>query len=138
MSAWKSFVLKIRKSLLSSAIYSKPQSFVESKMSHIHSSHSSIGSSVGFNSVCKSFPHFSLLQWSLHSKVLLRYYYILHIPSIGLTSKCSLARLQQLRQHSYLSPFLLVSLYVKILWLSEFKSVITKNNSCLKSGFLLR
>ena len=56
------FVLKIRKSLLSSAIYSKPQSFVESKMSHIHSSHSSIGSSVGFSSVLKSFPHFSLLQ----------------------------------------------------------------------------
>ena len=55
MSAWKSFVLKIRKSLLSSAIYSKPQSFVESKMFHIHSSHSSIGSSVGFSSVLKSF-----------------------------------------------------------------------------------
>src|ERR687895_1237848 len=59
VSAWKSFVLKIRKSLLSSAIYSKPQSFLDSKMSHIHSSHSSIGSSVGFNSVLKSFFHFS-------------------------------------------------------------------------------
>ena len=47
VSAWKSFVLNIRNSLSSSAKYSKLESFVESRISHIHSSHSSIGNNVG-------------------------------------------------------------------------------------------
>jgi hypothetical protein len=33
-------------------MYSKPESLLESKMSHIHSSHSSIGKAVGDVNIC--------------------------------------------------------------------------------------
>src|SRR4029078_5800011 len=46
ISAKKSFVLKIRNSLSTSEIYSKPQSLVQSKICHIHSSPSSIDRSL--------------------------------------------------------------------------------------------
>jgi hypothetical protein len=46
-SAKKSFVFNMRNSLFPSFIYSKPQSPVHSRVSQIHSSHSSIDSCVG-------------------------------------------------------------------------------------------
>src|SRR5919198_3909147 len=46
-SAKKSFVLNIRNSFFPFFTYSKPQSSVQFNDSHIHSSHSSIGSCIG-------------------------------------------------------------------------------------------
>jgi hypothetical protein len=51
-----------QKLLPSSVIYSKPESFVESKISHIHSSHSSIGNNVGLVSMLNSRHRHKILQ----------------------------------------------------------------------------
>jgi hypothetical protein len=63
-SAFEIIGIEDQKILPSSVIYSKLESFVEFKISHIHSSHSSIGNNVGFTFILNS-PHLSCSNYTM-------------------------------------------------------------------------